>query len=612
MTAMLLAIVLVAAGAPPWAGGSEPALGAEVLEAARALTCEDSLDDALFQSPRRPAAGEALRVIGVTSRVPKGPVSVAVFRGGEPVEVAVQRDVGAPPWVVATLDAAPAGTYRALLLDAGAPIACQEFEVVRRPRRAGRLRVGTDPVWESRVRWERDTENLYSAWIAFMFRAARGEELSWRRLGDVIRDPSRNFLFNHLGLKEDKDGLGLDPDCADFPYTLRAYFAWKIGLPMAIRQCRRGNAVRAPTCSADIETNAMTTEHADSAAAFRQFYRRLKSVVHSSSPRTAPDDEESDVYPVALTREALRPGTIYADPYGHTMVISAWYPQTDDQPGLLMTVDAQPDETVGQRVFWRGNFLFPEKDAVKGAGWKRFRPVRVERGEAVVWSDARIKAATDDYGDLSDAQWRGGAEDFHTRMDALISPAPMRLEVAIESLIAALEQQVLRRVESIDTAEGWFKNNPAKVIPMPDGAGIFLTSGPWEDLSTPSRDMRLLIAIDVIRDLPRRVASNPERFIRSGNEDPSAFLAAHLGARTFTYRRSDGTTQTLSLADVVARAPSLELGWNPNDCPEHRWGAPDGSPEAATCKRRAPAEQTQRMADGMRAWFARRVRPLQH
>jgi hypothetical protein len=42
---------------------------------------------------------------------------------------------------------------------------------------------------------------------------------------------------------------------------------------------------------------------------------------------------------------------------------------------------------------------------------------------------------------------------------------------------------------------------------MPDGAAIFETSGAWEDFSTPSRDLRLLIAIDVVQDFPDRVAA---------------------------------------------------------------------------------------------------------
>ena len=47
---------------------------------------------------------------------------------------------------------------------------------------------------------------------------------------------------------------------------------------------------------------------------------------------------------------------------------------------------------------------------------------------------------------------------------------------------------------------------------MPDGPAIFETIGAWEDFSTPSRDLRLLIAIDVVRGFPDRVARRPERY----------------------------------------------------------------------------------------------------
>ena len=40
----------------------------------------------------------------------------------------------------------------------------------------------------------------------------------------MLRDQSRNFLFNYLGRNEDKTQTGLSPDCADFVYFLRAYF----------------------------------------------------------------------------------------------------------------------------------------------------------------------------------------------------------------------------------------------------------------------------------------------------------------------------------------------------------------------------------------------------
>ena len=59
---------------------------------------------------------------------------------------------------------------------------------------------------------------------------------------------------------------------------------------------------------------------------------------------------------------------------------------------------------------------------------------------------------------------------------------------------------------------------------------------------------------------------------------------------------------------MIERSAALELAYNPNDCAELRWGAPAGSPELVSCRRRAPDEQRARM-DRYRAWFHERKRP---
>ena len=41
------------------------------------------------------------------------------------------------------------------------------------------------------------------------------------------------------------------------------------------------------------------------------------------------------------------------------------------------------------------------------------------------------------------------------------------------------------------------------------GPTIFETTGAWEDFSTPSRDLRLLIAIDVVRGFPDASLASP-------------------------------------------------------------------------------------------------------
>jgi len=150
---------------------------------------------------------------------------------------------------------------------------------------------------------------------------------------------------------------------------------------------------------------------------------------------------------------------------------------------------------------------------------------------------------------------------------------------------------------------------------MPHGHDIFETTGPWEDYATPSRDMRLLIAIDSVLGLPAQIERAPQLFRLAEGAKPKdaaatieAELARELAVRRFSYTKTDGRAQELSLADVIARGPAIEVGYNPNDCVERRWGAAEGSDELASCKRRAPAEQQTRM-ERYRAWFHERERP---
>jgi hypothetical protein len=59
---------------------------------------------------------------------------------------------------------------------------------------------------------------------------------------------------------------------------------------------------------------------------------------------------------------------------------------------------------------------------------------------------------------------------------------------------------------------------------------------------------------------------------------------------------------------VITRTDGLEMAYNVNDCVELRWGAADGSEEAATCKRRASGAQRSKMTE-YREWFKDRRRP---
>jgi hypothetical protein len=597
----------------------------------------------------------------LTPPASKAPAPAAQTQSSAATFTSVERSGGPPYFWIVTVDRPVVGTWRVALTrseacaaqGASAPIAQRTVTVLGRPLPS--LETPRTALWASRFPWSRSFENLYSAWIEHLFDAPLDATVSYAALHEVLRDRERNFLFDYTGNAEDEQGVVVRPDCADLPYFLRAYFSFKLGLPFGWSHCLGGEGGKLPVCGdfatnsdpfaaptpdagapayetlADPDRKARTLQRwADPARdatgpwevnvkRLGEFFRTiLADEARSASGRTPPDDETSDYYPVALSVEALRPGTVYADPYGHVLVLAKRIPQTSTSGGVLLAVDGQPDGTVARKRFWRGNFLFSDDPALGGPGFKRFRPVVREPGfDAPLPDDVTVTwrhLKNHELSDYSRMQYKLGIEGFYDKMDDVLSPAPLDPTQALLETIQALEEQVKTRVVSVENGRKFLASGkpPAE---MPEGARIFETQGDWEDFSTPSRDLRLLIAIDVARGIPARVVRRPERYAMPAGKNPEALrgelearLARELETRTFKYVRTDGSEWELHLKDVVDRQTALEMAYNPNECAEHRWGAPDGSPEAATCTSHAPDTQVSRM-ETYRSWFHDRRRP---
>jgi hypothetical protein len=586
------------------------------LAALVARPCEAS-SARLHLSPEVTAVDRELRALVVNTPEP-APFVVFVEEGRSPVVVHAEVRGGPPPSSFARFTPTSPGKLRVIAVAGAKAVHCETASVSSTPKPSPRGGPQGIP-WASPRSWDRAMEDLYSAWIEKLFDAPDEEFFSVGALHAITSDEERNFLHDHLAAGEDQPpprGLRLDPDCADLPYFLRAYFSFKLGLPFAFSRCSRGGGGLAPRCR-DPQTNLDPLEEPIPLRwkRFETFARvTLKNTVHSGTGRTSASDDATDYYPIPLSRETLRPGAVYADPYGHILVVAKLVPQRGDEAGALFAVDGQPDGTVAKKRFWEGNFLFAQDEPAMGSpGFKRFRPLVNGRGGAKLLGNAAI-AAHEAYGDYSLDQTKLDGATFYDAMDRVLSPEKRSPGPALLSVIGALEEQVRARVLSVDNGAKHFREGGGR-IDMPNGPAIFETTGDWENFSTPSRDLRLLIAIDVVARFPRRVEQHPERFALPAGEEPSvvarqleALAAAELAKRTFSYLRSDGSSQTLTLADVVARAAALEVAFNPNDCQEHRWGAAPGSPEAATCKRRAPSDQLRKM-EKARAWFKSRKRP---
>jgi hypothetical protein len=638
---------LLFSAVPAWAQRPQPT-------AAPAASCEETTEVTVLPSPLSPWKGAPLRVVVASEKPLDGEFSLVAPNGS--VAATTRDRQGGPPYFWYAEVAQPAaGIWHATLARDHASGDCSTIirEITVADKQPAPLRPTEGSLWPIRAAWNRNTENLYSAWIEKLFDAPTDAAPSWKALHEVLRDRSRNMLFDHLGLREDSMGLIIRPDCADLPYFLRAYFSFKMGLPFGYSKCTRGGAGQPPRCvswwniqnlepppkpaqpteeetaesplmpiaipasiphPAPVSSMAML-KRLGLAQGFGQYVTRaVADGVHSGSGRTKLTDENTDYYPVPLTEDALRPGTVYADPYGHMLVIAKRIAQTDGSAGVFLAVDAQPDATVARKRFWRGNFLFAQDPALGGPGFKRFRPiVRDAKGALRRLTNEEI-AKNPQYGDFSLEQGKLDIEGFYDKMDDVMSPAPLEPMTAMKDAIASLEEQVKTRVVSVENGRKWLGGARGDAT-MPDGAVIFETSGAWEDFATPARDLRLLIAMDVVRNFPDRVERRPERYampkdksVADVKAELQSVLATELANRKFSYTRTDGSQWTLTLKDVIDRMSDLEMAYNLNDCVELRWGAEPKGPEAATCKRHAPQAQHVKMAE-YRAWFHERRRP---
>jgi hypothetical protein len=666
---MLLTRRLTAAVMSFWliAGGSLVLLVAPAAAAATSDNCANSGEVTVVPSPKAAWSGAPLRVMVVSEKPIEGVLSLIAPDGRVAIKSPDRH--GGPPYAWFAEVAAPAaGAWHAALALNGAPADCSAVvrEVVVSARRPEPVRAPAGSIWQVRNSWDSTNEALFSAWIEQLFDAPPDQDLNWKVWYEVLRDRSRNFLFNYLGRNEDITQTSIRPDCADFVYFLRAYFAFKMGLPFGYSNCSRGFAGKPPKCYQWFDvahpdvTRPPPPPEQDAASAtapiplaplapqqtglmglfagarqppaeqpeappvkpappqpkrptnFGEYLRDVGDVVHTGAVRAG--DDNADFYTVPLTQQALRPGTVYADPYGHVLMLVKRVPEVNGTPGVFLAVDAEPDGSITRKRFWRGNFLFVHEPSLGSPGFKHFRPImREKNGSLRRLSNAEISKSPQ-YGDFSSEQSQMPAEDFYDRMDDVMSPERLDPASAMIDAITSLAEQVKTRVTSVENGRK-YQAKQAGDAAMPDGASIFETTGAWEDFSTPARDFRLLIAIDVVRNFPDRFVRRADRYaipagksVTDMKNELQGLLASELASRKVIYTRSDGSQWTLSIKDVVDRATDFEMAYNPNDCVELRWGAPENSEEASTCKRHAPQTQRAKMSN-YRVWFRERHWP---
>ncbi len=445
--------------------------------------------------------------------------------------------------------------------------------------------VNTGKAWEVyKSEWSPADEDGYAAFVQAIGRSDCGS------LAACLKSDANPY-------RSDVDPT-IPGDCADMAYVLRAYYAWKNGLPfsyqnaMALNQTRRED-IRYSTKGNIVAGRRQIRNYVTNAPAFlRRIGWEVSTAMFRTHPETGGGRSHDDFYPVKISRETVRPGVIAYDIFGHVGIV---YDVLDD--GRVMVVASHPDNTV-TRSTYGPNFMRSPPEL--GAGLKAWRPIRVEGAQ--VSADGSLEGGTlqaaknEDLPGFSMEQYIGNVPaesgvwhqgEFHFRGRTLRYYDYVRRALAapgfrydpVEELRHGLQTictSIKARKVAVDhavTARIHLKPHPQKLPP-----NIYGTFGEWEEYSTPSRDARLKVSfIELRRELQHLVedveAGAPG--VRYDGDDLAGDLAAAFEeekeACAFTYWRSDKTRMRLNLAHVMERL--FDLSFNPYMCPERRWGA---------------------------------------
>ncbi len=447
----------------------------------------------------------------------------------------------------------------------------------------------------ARTTWTEADEKAFEDFVA------RIGESGCRTTHACLTSPTANPMF----AASNPPGMHFFADCADLPYMLRAYFAWKSKLPFSF-----STTVAPLGATRDIRYTALgnrITGRKDitgPVADARRVLPQVMDAISSAHYRYPPQQTGSlvpDHYPVALTRQSIKPGTIIYDPNGHVAVV---YKVGAD--GRIHYIDTHPDNSLTRGVYGRA---FTRSSPGMGAGFKRWRPVTLvgaTQGSNGHFEGGTIKLAPDAaIADWSDEQffgtdavkprtWSAGkfvldgeTLEYYEYVRKRLAGAGFKYNPVTETraMVRSLCEDAKYRVDAVDIAikAGLHLRPQPSRFPK----NIYGTEGDWETYSTPSRDARLKTAFKELRDEVARfldlAQTNPAKLDYSGDnlrEDVRRAYREEAEACAISYTKSDGSKVDLTFEELRRRL--FSLSFDPHHCPERRWGASDAA-ELQSC-----------------------------
>jgi len=418
-------------------------------------------------------------------------------------------------------------------------------------------------------------------------------------LGETNCSSSESCLRNPANpyRKSDQAFLDIDVDCAKLPYMLRAYYAWKNGLPFSYVDGLSGEG-------GDLRftktANRATSRHdmIDRGAGINapEAIRGELEAVYSGTYRTDAGEKRgvlSDFYAPALQPGSIHPGTIVYDVNGHVGIV-----YKVDEDGRVYYMDAHPDFTISRSVY---GAQFGQSPMRLGGGFKNWRPFKLvgaHRDSAGHLIGGHMAyAENDQIADYSLVQYVGtepnpkqdvtkahfkynGAElGFYEYVRVAVSGGKMTYNPIYElkATMQTLCNDLNDRAQYVDQAiQENFQNKPHPAR-LPDN--IYGSSNvEWETYSTPSRDARIKAAfVQFYKDMNEMIdmwVHRDPRIVYDGvflKQDLEKAYDEQSQACTITYLSTAKRPVAMTFDDMVHRL--YKMSFDPFHCIEMRWGA---------------------------------------
>ena len=466
--------------------------------------------------------------------------------------------------------------------------------------------------------WTKSYEKSYEEFITSIGKAKKAGVC--HTTASCLKSPIANPQYYNSNPTQLQDVYS---DCADLPYILRAYFSWMNDLPfsypVALTQAPlksdQANALQAQLddlyaqlsragffkrqlikrqikelknrmyggSGNDIRYNSSGNKIVDKVyiKTGDNINKVLVDVANSISTASFRTDASNntteknfrDTYPVAVTKAAIKPGTVLYDPNGHIAVV---YEVTKN--GKVHLIDAHPDNSLTAITYGE---KFTQTNVEIGGGFSNWRPFSMEDGVVrATPNENLIDYSLEQFERKKPFEFDNVRMSFHEYVRNKLSDGALIYYPVTElnELMEEICHDVKEREMAVDAslAAGLQKLGHPDVLP----SNIYGTDGDWESYSSPSRDARLKASIREGRKLMFKMIQghrDGDKSVQYSGVDIVGDLRStyEIAANkcTIDVKKTNGTVETLTLATILENI--FKLSFDPYHCVELRWGLTD-------------------------------------